>query len=416
MKYVHVECETDYDDEGIQLVYGTVQDVTARKHAEDALKASQRKLALHIEQTLLAVIEWDTEFRAREWNPAAEAIFGYTSEEAIGRHASDLILAESNRAEIDSIWKQLLRQEGGRFATIQNVTKDGRTIVCEWVNTPLVDDAGQVVGVVTLGRDITEHRQAERLRVEKEAAEAASAAKTAFLANISHEIRTPMNAILGFSQLMRHDHGLSERQRHQLDIINDSGQHLLTLINDVLEMSRIEAGRVSVNLTAFDLRSLLDEMGSLFSLRADVKGLAFRVVASDDVPQFVITDENKLQQVLVNLLGNAVKFTDEGSIEMRVKTRRDEGGRLLLQVEVARHRTGNRAGRQEQTVRVLRAGGENRSRDRDRHRLGPGDLSRIRAPAWRRHLDGQQARRWERLRVRRRHQGGLGGCGGQEPR
>ena len=128
--------------------------------------------------------------------------------------------------------------------------------VCEWFNTPLTDDCGTVVGVMALVRDVTERKQAEELRVAKTAAEAASAAKTAFLANMSHEIRTPMNAILGFSQLMRHDKGLSERQQQQLDIINSSGEHLLALINDVLEMSKIEAGRISVNPTTFDLHAL----------------------------------------------------------------------------------------------------------------------------------------------------------------
>ena len=306
-----------------------------KRAAEEALKASQRKLALHVEQTLLGVIEWDTDFRVREWNPAAEAIFGYSREEAIGRHATELILPGAIRSEVDSVFRRLMRREGGEFNTNENVTKDGRTIVCEWVNTPLVDENGTVIGVMALARDITERRQAEELRIAKEAAEAASIAKTAFLANMSHEIRTPMNAILGFSQLMRHDKGLSERQQGQLDIINVSGEHLLALINDVLEMSKVEAGRISVNPTAFSLHSLLDEMGSLFALRAEAKGLQLRVAFSDEAPRFVVADENKLRQILVNLLGNAVKFTDAGSVELRVTTRRDQGGGLRLLVEVA---------------------------------------------------------------------------------
>jgi len=323
-------------DESHQFVgsIAMLADITERKRAEEALSESQKKLALHLEQTLLGVIEWDTEFRAKEWNPAAEAIFGYSREEAIGRSAADLILPEAVRPQVESVWNQLLQQQGGQSNTNENVTKDGRTILCEWVNTPLVDDSGTVVGVMSLARDVTERRQAEELRIAKEAAEAANIAKSTFLANMSHEIRTPMNAILGFSQLMRHDNGLSERQRQQLDIINSSGEHLLALINDVLEMSKIEAGRISANPTTFNLHSLLDEMDSLFGLRAQVKALDFRVVRSDEVPRFVVTDENKLRQVFVNLLGNAVKFTDAGSVELRVGVRRDEEGKLRLLAEV----------------------------------------------------------------------------------
>lgn len=318
----------------VDRILGISRDITARRQAEEALRESQAKLALHLEQTLLGVIEWDTEFRAREWNPAATAIFGYTRDEAIGRHAADLILPEANRAEIDSVWQQLLQQRGGQFYTNDNVTKDGRMIVCEWANTPLTAANGAVVGVMSLARDITEQRRAEQLRIAKEAAEAASAAKSAFLANMSHEIRTPMNAVLGFSQLMRRDKGLTERQRQQLDIINSSGEHLLALINDVLEMSKVEAGRLSANLAAFDLHALIDEMDSLFGLRAEAKGLTLRVIRSDEVPRFVVTDENKLRQVLVNLLGNAVKFTDEGGVELHVSVLRDEGDELRLVAEI----------------------------------------------------------------------------------
>jgi len=336
VKYVHEECETTYDEKGDPIrSTGTVQDVTERKLGEEALRESQQRLALHLEQTLLGVIEWDTEFRVTEWNPAAEAVFGYSREEVIGHNASDLILSKARRPEIDALFDHLVQQKASEFSTGENVTKDGRTILCEWVNTPLVDENGTVVGGMSLARDVTERRQAEELRIAKEAAERANTAKSSFLANMSHEIRTPMNAILGFSQLMRRDKGLSERQRQQLDVINTSGEHLLALINDVLEMSKVEAGRISANLSAFSLRSLLHEMDSLFGLRAEAKGLGLRVVCSDEVPEFVVTDENKLRQILVNLLGNAVKFTDKGNIELRVTTRRRDGGKLRLVVEVA---------------------------------------------------------------------------------
>jgi len=335
VRWVTARSEIKRDANGrIVGLRGTAQDITARKRADEALRASQQRLALHLEQTLLGVIEWDTDFRVTEWNPAAEAIFGFSSAEAIGHNASDLILAKARRPEIDALFDHLMQQKTSEFSTGENVTKDGRTILCEWVNTPLVDESCTVIGGMSLARDVTERRQAEEFRIAKEAAEAANVAKSGFLANMSHEIRTPMNAILGFAQLLRRDPELSERQRQQLDIINSSGEHLLALVNDVLEMAKIESGRVTLSPTAFDLYALVDDLETLFSVQADVKELALHFIRSRDVPRFVIADESRLRQVFVNLLGNAVKFTEKGSVTLRVGVRREKGGALHLLAEV----------------------------------------------------------------------------------
>ncbi len=173
------------------------------------------------------------------------------------------------------------------------------------------------------------------LRVAKEAAEAANRAKSLFLANMSHEIRTPMNAILGFSEFMRRDSSLTADQRRDLETINRSGEHLLSLINDVLEMSKIEAGRVTLHRAVFDLHALLDDVGTMFRLRTQDRGLQLCVERRPDVPQYVVTDESKLRQVLINLLGNAVKFTERGGIVLRTAVGRaaDAGLRLLVEVE-----------------------------------------------------------------------------------
>jgi PAS domain S-box-containing protein len=309
-------------------------EMSRKLRAEQALRASQKKLALHLEQTLLGVIEWDLEGRVRAWNPAAEQIFGYARNEAIGRRADELIVPSSHTFSAKGELSALLGNGGSEASTREATTKDGRTILCEWVNTLLKDEGGKVVGVMSLVSDITERHQAERLRVEKEAAEAASAAKSSFLANMSHEIRTPMNAILGFSQLMQRDKALTGHQRQQLDIINNSGEHLLALINDILEMSKIEAGRLLANMGAFDLGWMLDELERLFAERAAAKGLSLRFVRADDLPTSIVSDENKLRQIFLNLLGNAVKFTDAGMIEMRVNALRQDTGQLRLLVEV----------------------------------------------------------------------------------
>ncbi len=167
--------------------------------------------------------------------------------------------------------------------------------------------------------DITERKKTEReLQRTKEAAEAANKSKSAFLANMSHELRTPLNAILGFSELMKRDVGISPEQIRNLEIIGRSGEHLLSLINDVLEFSKIEAGRVVLNLENFDLYRLLLSLEEMFQLRARQKGLTLNVDQSRDVPQYIKTDQNKLRQILINLLGNAIKYTETGGITISV--------------------------------------------------------------------------------------------------
>ncbi|MBW4444469.1 MAG: PAS domain S-box protein [Plectolyngbya sp. WJT66-NPBG17] len=166
--------------------------------------------------------------------------------------------------------------------------------------------------LIAIGR--TRYKAEADLRIAKEAAEAANLAKSTFLANMSHELRTPLNAILGFAQLMERDVALSDRQRNSLTIINRSGEHLLDLINDVLEMSKIEAGRTTLNLVSFDLHHLLHTLQEMFLIRAKAKQLLLNFTIAPNFPQYVQTDENKLRQVLINLLSNAMKFTETGSI------------------------------------------------------------------------------------------------------
>ncbi|MCP4692094.1 MAG: response regulator, partial [Desulfobacterales bacterium] len=179
---------------------------------------------------------------------------------------------------------------------------------------------GDLLWLEGLINDITEtKRAAKELEKAKEAAEAANRAKSAFLANMSHELRTPMNAILGFSRLIHRNKTLIPENREHLSIILRSGEHLLALINDVLDMSKIEAGRVVLSEKSFDLHHLLDELEDMLGFRAEQKGLSFLIERRPDVPRHVKSDETKLRQVLINLIGNAIKFTEEGGVVARVE-------------------------------------------------------------------------------------------------
>jgi signal transduction histidine kinase/CheY-like chemotaxis protein len=199
----------------------------------------------------------------------------------------------------------------------------------------VLDVSEKFSGVVLVLEEITAQKHvAEELRRTKDEADAANRAKSAFLANMSHELRTPMNAILGYTQLMQRDTSLRPEQREYLNTVNRSGEHLLALINDVLEISKIEAGRITLAPVTLDLHELLHDMDIMFRIRTDAKGLQFEVVGAGELPRYMVADENRLRQVLINLLGNAVKFTKEGGIAMRVAVKDGIQDEMRLVVEV----------------------------------------------------------------------------------
>ncbi|MEM6614615.1 MAG: response regulator, partial [Cyanobacteria bacterium P01_C01_bin.72] len=202
--------------------------------------------------------------------------------------------------------------------TQQEAFSPARKLASAIVVVGLISAVGLLIGVNWLSRQLYFSRQ--QLKLKAQEAEAANHSKSLFLANMSHELRTPLNAILGFSQLMSRDESITRQQQESLDIINRSGEHLLNLINDVLEMSKIEAGKLVLNNEPLDLHRLLDTIRAMFQVRAQAKDLWFKFSLEDNLPQYVVSDSRKLRQLLINFLSNGIKFTRSGGVEVKVFT------------------------------------------------------------------------------------------------
>jgi CheY-like chemotaxis protein len=183
--------------------------------------------------------------------------------------------------------------------------------------------------------DLTERKQAEAERQARQAAEASNRAKSAFLANMSHELRTPLNAILGYAQILQRDHEMSGKRASGLNTIYQSGEHLLALIDDVLDLSKIEAGKLELYPSALNLLPFLQVIGDIIRVKAEQKGLMFHLDARGPLPAAVRADERRLRQVLLNLLGNAVKFTDHGEVCLRLEELARSETAVSLRFEVA---------------------------------------------------------------------------------
>jgi PAS domain S-box-containing protein len=299
------------NDEGQLLYYeGTVQDITHRKETEAIV---QRQLfAIEAASEGIAVLTGDQFIYL---NLAHIKLFGYdTLDELVGQSWQVLYSPEEVRRFEQDI-APVLAQQGHWQGEMLARRKDGSFFAEELSLT--FSENGDLICVC---RDITERRLTQvRLEASKESAEKASRAKSQFLANMSHELRTPLNAIIGFTQLMARDSSLQGENQEFVEIINQSGEHLLGLINDILEMSKIEAGLVVLTENRFDFYRLLKSVETLFKLRTEAKGLQLIFVKADNIPQYIEADEIKLRQILINLLSNALKFTQSGQIQVSVK-------------------------------------------------------------------------------------------------
>ncbi len=303
------------------------KEVKERKQAEERLKESEDRLRRVVENMPVLMVAFDEHKNLIVWNGECERVTGYSAAEIIGNpRALEFLYPDPNYRE----WAVTeLAQQNNEFYNLELefTSKDGTPKIVAWSNTsrqfPIPGWTMWATGV-----DVTERKQAEEaIQNAKKAAEEANRAKSNFLANMSHELRTPLNAILGFTQLIGHSPNLEPEQRKNLSIISRSGEHLLTLINQVLDLSKIEAGKMTLNPTGCDFYRLLDDVVDLFRLRTKEKGLQLLFDRASNVPQYVRIDEVKLRQVLINLLSNAIKFTEEGCVTLRVSSQQSAVGR-----------------------------------------------------------------------------------------
>jgi PAS domain S-box-containing protein len=291
---------------------------------------------LHSMADSLIVI--DRERKIRTANPATYTLLGYPDGQLLGQQI-DRITSGIELLDMDTA-----DDKTSRGMELEYIAKDGRTIP---VLASIARMGDHTDTLICMAQDLREQKRAEQeLLSAKEAAESANRSKSAFLANMSHEIRTPLNAIMGYSQLMLRDPLLGAGAKDNLNIINRSGVHLLALINDILDMSKIEAGQVGLTLAPFDLLSLAKDLEVMFRLRTETKGLKLDVFIEPDCPRSIESDVGKLRQVLVNLLGNAVKFTERGSIKLRVSVTAGADQQLWLSAEVEDTGLGIAAGEQ----------------------------------------------------------------------
>ena len=311
IRHIAAVMRREFDADGKVLrVFGIDQDVTGRRQAEEQLN---RLFEASID--ILTIISFRGFFK--RVNPALTALLGYGEEELLAKPSIEFVHPDDREETMKGVMAQLYQ---GSRTRIENryLCKDGSNVRLSWTMSPSGKD---ILGVA---RDITaEHEAAEELRRAKETAEAASQAKSEFLATMSHEIRTPLNGVIGTAELLRTTK-LSPEQRERIETIHESGQLLLTLLNDILDLSRIEAGHFQIERRSFDLHHALSSVADLWAPTARAKGLKFACVFAPDLPKIVDGDETRVRQIVSNLVSNAVKFTAHGAVTLSA-AREDEG-------------------------------------------------------------------------------------------
>ena len=276
------------------------------------------RLGAIVESSYDAIIGQTMQGIISNWNKGAEKLYGYSAADVLGQPVS--VMSPPDRIdETRQILSRLSRGERIEHIESKCVRKDGSLVDVSLSIFPLTDSHGTVTGAASIARDITQRKRVEReLREAKEMAESANRMKSEFLAVMSHEIRTPMNGIIGMTQLAL-ETSLSLEQREYLDMVKESSDTLLALVNDILDFSKIEAGKLSLEADEFDLQDTLNNTMRALAPRADEKGLELMWEISSDIPARLVGDPGRLRQIIVNLVGNAIKFTEHGEVDLHAE-------------------------------------------------------------------------------------------------
>jgi PAS domain S-box-containing protein len=302
-----------------------IRDISARKNAEAIITQQKRYLEAIVNNSPVAIVTLDMEQKILSYNPAFERLFGYTRGEVLGYDLDHLLVGPEHIANAQTFSQQVLEGSSVQFID-RRMRKDGSEADVEVFGVPVILQE-QIVGALFMYHDITELVKA------RHKAEEADRAKSDFLANMSHEIRTPLSGIIGMIKLML-ETDLTEEQSSFLRGACESSDALLSVLNDILDFSKIEAGQLHLEVIDFDLRSVVEGVVQVLALKAESKGLEISARVTSDVPGMLRGDPSRLRQVLMNLVGNAIKFTEDGDISVLVSTDSIRRGRVQLRFEV----------------------------------------------------------------------------------
>jgi PAS domain S-box-containing protein len=308
-------------------------DITAQKMAETARQEQEARLRAIVDHAVDGIITIDERGTIDSFNPAAERLFGYSATEAIGQNVK-ILMPEPYQSKHDGYLAHY-QQTGqakviGTRSEVVGRRQDGSAFPLDLsVSEMWLGNRRLFTGIT---RDITERKSAEaKLAEAHEQALAATKAKSEFLASMSHEIRTPMNAIVAMADLLQ-ETPLSKEQQEYVGRFSRAAASLLDLINDILDISKIEAGQLGLESLTFDIHDLVDKIGEMMAIRAHAKQLEIATFVHPDVPIWVSGDPTRLRQVLVNLVGNAIKFTEQGEVVLRVEPNQTDPGTLRCSI------------------------------------------------------------------------------------
>jgi len=313
---------------GLTYYLGIQSDITERKKAEEQIRYQANLL----ENVNDAIIAADLNYRITSWNKAAEKMYGYKAEEVIGKEISEVVKVEFPGLTREQV-RQILQEKGFWKGEAIHYNRFGEKIYVSSSLSIIRDINGNPIGTVGINRDITEQKKAEeKLKLYAEQLEIANAQlqelnklKSEFLANTSHELRTPLNSIIGFLNLIKE--GLYESKEEMMQFVDNalmSARHLLNIINDILDIAKIEAGKLELTIEDVEVSELLQEVWTLSHVQAEQKKLEYRMIYPEK-PIFIRGDRNRLKQILLNLIGNSIKFTHKGGITVKAEVFEEKG-------------------------------------------------------------------------------------------